>query len=79
MSQQQSEAIMSLLYRNSDSLLIVGQILKGMAAIAATTGPLDQSTLEDCIMAHRKRVHQVATAFQKIAKNGSSMHRMDTL
>lgn len=77
MSGNNADRVLSLLYRSSDSLLMVGTILRGLAGITESA-PLTHEDVQDSLRKHNRRVEQVSAAFRKNRESGASVRPAET-
>lgn len=78
MKANKSDRVLSLLYRSSDSLLMVGTILRGLAGITESA-PITNDDMQDSLLKHNRRVERVSAAFQKNLESGASARQAETL
>lgn len=78
MSGNNADRVLSLLYRSSDSLLMVGTILRGLAGITESA-PLTHDDMQQSLLQHNRRVERVSAAFRKNLESGASARPAETL
>lgn len=78
MTDNNAERVLSLLYRTSDSLFVVGTILRGLAAIAESS-PITHGDLQAGLRQHNRQAERVAEVFRNKTESGASVRPVETL